>query len=177
MARVLADDATVGVVAPAVYGADGRTLQPGAFGPLPRPWALVRISTRPPAPDRSDGPVPVGWVSGVAMMMRRSDFVALGGFDPDFTMYFEDLDLCRRLGGMGKHPARLPAAAVVHAVGGSAASPLTTVEQFQRSKILYLEKAGARPVQLRLARTIATVRVAWARRRTGRPTDSPARRR
>jgi GT2 family glycosyltransferase len=37
------------------------------------------------------------WVSGSVIMMRRETFKELGGFDEDFWMYFEDVDLCQRV--------------------------------------------------------------------------------
>jgi GT2 family glycosyltransferase len=36
------------------------------------------------------------WVSGSVMLIRRDIFQSLGGFDEDFWMYFEDMDICRR---------------------------------------------------------------------------------
>lgn len=153
------DDRTVGVVAPAVYQADGRTLQPDAHGPLPAPRALLR--TRGGGPDDREP----GWVSGVAMMLRREDFVALGGFDPDFTMYLEDVDLCRRLRAAGRRVVREPAAAVVHQGGGSAAGGLARADQFHRSKAVYLRKAGAGGVQLAGAAVLRSARLAVERLR------------
>jgi len=158
LAEALAVDRTLGVVAPAVFGPDGRTLQPAAYGRLPRPWAFLRIRSRPRRDDTA-----VGWVSGVAMLLRRRDFLAVGGFDPDFTMYFEDVDLCRRLPQAGLGVARIPEGAVLHRVGGSAHATLTTTQLFQRSKIAYLEKAGASSFQLRVARMLGCARLLWAR--------------
>ena len=36
------------------------------------------------------------WISGSVVMIRREGFQKLGGWDNDFWMYFEDVDLCRR---------------------------------------------------------------------------------
>lgn len=36
------------------------------------------------------------WISGSVVMIGRESFEKLGGWDDDFWMYFEDVDLCRR---------------------------------------------------------------------------------
>ncbi len=45
---------------------------------------------------------PVGWVSGAFFMLRRDDFIAVGGFDEAFRLFGEEIDLCRRLCDAGK---------------------------------------------------------------------------
>jgi hypothetical protein len=40
--------------------------------------------------------VPVEWVSGALVLIRKSDFDKLGGWDEDLWLYCEDEDLCRR---------------------------------------------------------------------------------
>jgi len=54
-------------------------------------------------------------VTGAAMCVRRSDFAAIGGFDPVFRNGMEDVDLCLRLAG-GRHGAFrvVPRSRVVH---------------------------------------------------------------
>jgi N-acetylglucosaminyl-diphospho-decaprenol L-rhamnosyltransferase len=64
---------------------------------------------------------PVGWLSGSCLLVRRTAFEAIGGFDASYFMYFEDVDLGERLGRAGWQNVYVPSAAVVHA-GGHATS-------------------------------------------------------
>lgn len=36
------------------------------------------------------------WVTGAALMIGRREFERIGGFSPDYFMYFEDADICAR---------------------------------------------------------------------------------
>jgi N-acetylglucosaminyl-diphospho-decaprenol L-rhamnosyltransferase len=59
----------------------------------------------------------VGWLSGACLLLRRAAFDSVGGFDPGYFMYFEDLDLGHRLGDAGWASVYVPSAAVVHTGG------------------------------------------------------------
>ncbi len=61
--------------------------------------------------------------SGAAMAMRRDEFLALGGFDPAFFMYHEDVDLGWRLWLLGRRVVACRDAVVRHRFLGSAAGP------------------------------------------------------
>jgi GT2 family glycosyltransferase len=43
----------------------------------------------------------VDWVTGCCLMVKRACWDQLGGFDPGFFLYYEDVDLCRRAGEQG----------------------------------------------------------------------------
>ena len=159
VSALLADE-RVAVLAPAVRLAGGGP-QPDAFGRLPRRWELL-VPGRGRWTGSGDALRPE-WVSGVAVLLRAADFRSAGGFDERFDMYFEDLDLCRRLRAEGRSVARLPAATVVHAAGASWRSTADQKLRFHRSKALYAEKLGASGVELRVIELAGRLRVALAR--------------
>ena len=51
-----------------------------------------------------------GYVSGADLMIRRSLLERYGGFDPDFFMYFEDVELCHRISKVGYEVHSVPSA-------------------------------------------------------------------
>ncbi len=55
-----------------------------------------------------------GWLSGACVLVRRSAFVELGGFDEGYFMYFEDVDLGYRMTKAGYRNVYEPAAVVTH---------------------------------------------------------------
>ena len=59
-----------------------------------------------------------GWLSGACLLLRREAFEAVGGFDPGYFMFFEDVDLGERLGRAGWRNVYVPSARVTH-VGGT----------------------------------------------------------
>jgi GT2 family glycosyltransferase len=76
-------------------------------GRLVRPRALLRRHYQT-AGKRS-------WVGGGAMLIRRTTFLKHGGFDPNYFMYVEDIDLCRRIVATGGEVWYDPTSAVAHA--------------------------------------------------------------
>lgn len=71
-------------------------------------------------------PAPVGWLSGAFLLVRRAEFEAIGGFDDDFFMYFEDVDLGRRMALAGHTNLFVPDAVVVH-IGGASTEKVADV--------------------------------------------------
>lgn len=59
------------------------------------------------------------WLSGCALALDRAAFTEVGGFDPGYFMYGEDVDLAVRLRERGGRLRTVPAAHVVHEVGAS----------------------------------------------------------
>lgn len=63
---------------------------------------------------QGEGRRPVPWVSGCCMLVRADCFADLGGFDPGFFLYYEDVDLCRRAWRRGWSVWYEPALTLVH---------------------------------------------------------------
>jgi len=66
-------------------------------------------------------PVDVPWVQGSAMAVNRTLVEHIGGLDPEWFMYWEDADYCRRARFHGWRVAVVPGALVEHYGGASAA--------------------------------------------------------
>jgi N-acetylglucosaminyl-diphospho-decaprenol L-rhamnosyltransferase len=58
-----------------------------------------------------------GWLSGSCFLVDLEAFHAVGGFDPGYFMYFEDVDLAARLGERGWLHVYAPSAVVEHEGG------------------------------------------------------------
>ena len=66
-----------------------------------------------------DAPADVLWVSGAAMMIRRSVWDELGGLDDRFFAHMEEIDFCWRAFRRGYSVSVVPASRVYHLGGGT----------------------------------------------------------
>lgn len=73
------------------------------------------------------------WLSGAALSVPNDRFRAVGGFDETYFLYYEDVDLCRRLARRFPTMRAIVADVTpgVHAVGGSAPDGSTAVERLR----------------------------------------------
>jgi GT2 family glycosyltransferase len=72
-----------------------------------------------------EGIAEVDWVFGAFMLTRRERFLAVGGMDEHFRLYYEDVDLCYRFRQRGWRTFYFPGVTVVHQhARSSAAKPL-----------------------------------------------------
>jgi N-acetylglucosaminyl-diphospho-decaprenol L-rhamnosyltransferase len=89
--------------------------------------------------------VPVDWVSGACMLLRRDAFERVAGFDERYFLYWEDADLCRRLRRLGYHVRYVPRARAVHRVGHSSRRVrASAIRAFHASAYLYYSTHNAR---------------------------------
>ena len=85
----------------------------------------------------------VDWVGGACIIVRRSAFDVVGGFDEGYFMYVEDVDLCWRLGRAGWRVGYEPAGRVVHALGGSSRMvPYRMIAEHHRSLYRFVSKSS-----------------------------------
>jgi GT2 family glycosyltransferase len=94
-------------------------------------------------------PMPIDWVSGACMLIRRRTFEAVNGMDPGFFLYWEDADFCRRAARHGWQTVYLPIEGAMHTGAASSrhASDLA-LTAFHRSAYRFFTKHASGPVQL-----------------------------
>lgn len=126
-----------GILAPSVYLEDGHTLQADAIGPFPTVARLITRKTTHYGTSTTPD-----WVSGCAMLMRREDFLAVGGFDPDIFMYYEDVLLCHAIRKRGLGIYRCLEAAVTHLGGKSISSTWNRKIVYYEAQDVMLRKMG-----------------------------------
>ncbi|MBX3193998.1 MAG: glycosyltransferase family 2 protein [Microbacteriaceae bacterium] len=118
-------DTGIGAVGPAVHNPDGSVYPSARAVPSLRtgvghalfanlwqrnPWTQAYRRETDPSDQTRDA----GWLSGSCLLVRRSAFDEIGGFDEGYFMYFEDVDLGYRLGKAGYRNVYEPAASVTH---------------------------------------------------------------
>jgi len=64
--------------------------------------------------NKSNLPVEVNNIKGFAMFLNLSEFQKIGFFDENFFMYFEEIDLCKRIKQTGKKIYSLPDVEIYH---------------------------------------------------------------
>ena len=88
-----------------------------------------------------DGPREVDWVSGAAFVARGELLDKVGGFDPDYFMFCEDVDLCWRTWRLGFRVVYLPTSVITHAIGTSTSkAPNRMIGRFHRSMMRFYAK-------------------------------------
>jgi len=80
----------------------------------------------------------IAWVIGASLMIRRSIFESLHGFDEQFFLYGEETDLCLRTRQLGFSIAHLESVVVEH-IGGASESNTLAFDYYKRKQqALYL---------------------------------------
>jgi N-acetylglucosaminyl-diphospho-decaprenol L-rhamnosyltransferase len=156
-------DPGAGLAGPRLEREDGFDLANGAFR-LPTARYVIadvlgivpRRRRRRAAPIAGSGDetraVPL--VNGAIMLERRAALEQIGLLDDRFLLYWEEVDLCKRLGDAGWRILLVPSACGIHRVKGSPTSAAARNEVWEHGERLYLRKhfgvlAGAAVVAAR----------------------------
>ncbi|MBX9472710.1 glycosyltransferase family 2 protein [Microcella sp.] len=125
-------DDRIGAIGPAVLNPDGTVYPSARRVPSLRTgvghalfvnlWHDNPWTRRYRADDEAVAARDAGWLSGACLLVRRTAFDELGGFDEHYFMYFEDVDLGYRLGKAGYRNRFEPGAAVTHVGAHTTAS-------------------------------------------------------
>lgn len=117
----------VGIVAPRLLNTD-HTLQYSARTFISPSILLARLLTKGKDGSNNgtvqqyllknisnEAPSEVDWCMGAALLLRKTLYAQLKGFDEHFFLYVEDMDLCHRCWKFGKKVVYLPSSSMVHA--------------------------------------------------------------
>jgi N-acetylglucosaminyl-diphospho-decaprenol L-rhamnosyltransferase len=107
------------------------------------PWALF-LHSRVAVESRGESVREVGWVQSSAMLVRREAARQVGWLDPDFFVYSDETDFCRRLHDAGWRILFVPPARAVHhdQLGTDRAAMRRRIVEFHRNRDLYFRKHG-----------------------------------
>lgn len=113
----------VGLVAPRLLTPDGKVHRsvinlPTLRGAI-REYLLGKKNAYSQYCPPGKRPIEVEAAYGAAMLLSRQDFEAVHGFDERYFLYYEDLDLCRKIRSLGKKIIYFPGAKFVHLLGAS----------------------------------------------------------
>jgi N-acetylglucosaminyl-diphospho-decaprenol L-rhamnosyltransferase len=120
--------------------------------PVPCAWRLPGVDTalagalflhrRFTVESGGEGTRPVGWVQSSAMIARRESALQVGGFDPDFFVYSDETDLCKRLTDAGWRILYVPSARAIHhdQMARDAAGAERRIVEYHRGRDRYLRK-------------------------------------
>ncbi|MEX1078638.1 MAG: glycosyltransferase family 2 protein [Homoserinimonas sp.] len=109
---------------------------------LGNPWSRAYRNEHQQSHERRD----VGWLSGACVLVRRTVFEELNGFDSGYFMYFEDVDLGFRIGKAGYRNLYEPTATVIHTGAHSTTSDSARmIRAHHDSAIRFLDRKYAGP--------------------------------
>jgi N-acetylglucosaminyl-diphospho-decaprenol L-rhamnosyltransferase len=141
LAELLADP-SVSVATGLLLTADGRTIEAAGLEIAPNTAAFARQQLLPREAAPRD-PLDVTAATGALMMVRREDFLTLGGFYEPIFMYGEETDYCLRV------PGRVvlhPGSALRHEQGHAAGPPRSAIRLYWGSRNRLINAARHLPV-------------------------------
>jgi GT2 family glycosyltransferase len=150
--RTLLDgDGTISVSTGLLLREDGATIEAAGLEIAPNTATYGRMEGLPRGSVGAD-PVDVAAASGALMMVRRDEFLALGGFYEPLFMYGEEADFCLRV------PGRVvlhPGAAIRHETGHAAGPPRSLPRLYHPARNRLVNAARHLPPPA-MARAVAT---------------------
>jgi GT2 family glycosyltransferase len=141
-------------------GAAGAQLLDSSGEPVPCAWRfpgvgtalagalflhrLLTVQSRGAATRRVD------WAQSSALLVRREAAAEVGYLDPDFFVYYDECDFCKRLAEAGHPTLFVPAAEAVHhdQLSTDLSAGLPRIVEFHRNRDLYMRKHHSLPEAL-----------------------------
>jgi GT2 family glycosyltransferase len=136
LVEIAEGDPSVAAVAPKLLYPDGRLQEAGSIvwrDARVRNYGDGEVASRPEYLFRRT----VDYASAACLLVRRSAFIGLGGFDPRFApMYCEDVDLCLALAVTGGGTVYQPRSVVEHVRGASGGGGVKAAQVERNRRLL-----------------------------------------
>lgn len=105
-------------------------------------WKSILFRNTINKPWNKKTPQEVDWTSGTALLVKKSLFRKIKGFDKNFFMYFEDQDLCLKIKkiGINHKIIHYPESTVLHFNGKSWKNKSEQKKAYQNSQLYFFKK-------------------------------------
>jgi GT2 family glycosyltransferase len=141
-------------------GAAGARLLDSSGAPVPCAWRFPGVGTalagalflHRALTVQSEGGATrrVDWAQSSALLVRREAAAEVGYLDPDFFVYYDECDFCKRLAEAGHPTLFVPAAEAVHhdQLSTDLSAGLPRIVEFHRNRDRYMRVHHSRPAAL-----------------------------
>lgn len=139
---VMYADATIGALGINMLNGEGSYLKPGGNFPsalnLFRIKNIAHLGTEFKTGSFSKPLYDIDWLTGSFVLMPKQVYDTVGGFDEDYFLYVEDVDLCKRVADAGYRRVFMPALSYIHFVGYNPAKDPFVIKGYD----IYISKHG-----------------------------------
>lgn len=127
----------VAAVGPILLNEEGKPYSAGGHIAWATGWSThVRHSVT------TNRPYAVDWLDGACILVSLEAVRRIGGLDPVFVSYWEDVDWCVRAGHAGYRCVVEPRASIIHLGGGTISSP-EAHGYYLRNGMLFMRRNGS----------------------------------
>lgn len=132
-------DEKLGAISPTLITLSGKE-QEATYGKFPTLKKLVLRQIVKKDKEESNALIEADWISGCAMAVKKNVFDKIQGFDENFFLYYEDVDICKRIKEVGYKVAIDTKSSLVHLGGASLGLNRKRKEYYYASQDYYFKK-------------------------------------
>lgn len=147
-----------GILGPLVYHFSEPDVIQSAGGMLGKNWQSDHIGLNEADRGQYSAVRRVDWISGCAILVRRSLVEQVGPLDPDYFLYWEETEWCLRAGRAGWETLHVPSAKLWHKGVKRDYQPKPYVTYYMTRNYLYTLAKHKAPVLIRMNAIAGVIR-------------------
>lgn len=133
----LKEDASIGAIGITMLNGNQEIIPAsGDFPTIANMFWMKKIQNNKVFSTASSKPYEVDWLTGSFILMPRKVYQTINGFDEDYFLYVEDVDLCRRIANKNYRRVFFPQYKYVHFVGFNTSKNPLLVKGYE----MYIDK-------------------------------------